>query len=48
MQFQDYDDRSRVDVAKEEAIRFIKKREYDALGLVIFWKRCSFPLSYYP
>jgi len=38
MQFQDYDERSRVDVAKEEAIRFITKREYDALGLVIFGK----------
>jgi len=49
MQFQDYDDRSRVDVAKEEAIRFIKKREYDALGLVIFGKdavsRCPITLD---
>jgi len=38
MQFQDYDERARVDVAKEEAIRFVKKREHDALGLVIFGK----------
>ncbi len=38
MQFQDYDERSRVEVAKQEAIRFIKKREHDALGLVIFGK----------
>lgn len=40
MQFQDYsdDERSRFDVAKEEAIRFIKKRINDALGLVIFGK----------
>jgi len=49
MQFQDYDNRSRVDVAKEEAIRFIKKREYDALGLVIFGKdavsRCPITLD---
>ena len=49
MQFQDYDDRSRIDVAKEEAIRFIKKREYDGLGLVIFGKdavsRCPITLD---
>lgn len=40
MQFQDYseDDRSRFDVAKKEAVRFIKKRVNDALGLVIFGK----------
>lgn len=40
MQFQDYsdDDRSRFQVAKEEAIRFIKKRVNDAMGLVIFGK----------
>lgn len=30
------DDRSRFDVAKEEAIRFIQKRTDDAIGLVIF------------
>ena len=38
MQFQDYSDdkRSRFDVAKEEAIRFVRKRVNDALGLVIF------------
>jgi Ca-activated chloride channel family protein len=40
MQFQDYEDdsRSRFDVAKAEAIRFIKKRYNDALGLVLFGK----------
>lgn len=40
MQFQDYsdDDRSRFQVAKEEAIRFINKRINDAIGLVIFGK----------
>jgi Ca-activated chloride channel homolog len=38
MQFKDYGDqqKSRVEVAKEEAIRFVEKREYDAIGLVIF------------
>lgn len=30
------DERSRIDVAKEEAIRFVDKRNNDALGLVIF------------
>ncbi|MFI5333208.1 MAG: VWA domain-containing protein [Candidatus Babeliales bacterium] len=30
------DERSRIDVAKEEAIRFIDKRTNDAIGLVIF------------
>lgn len=50
MQFQDYadDDRSRVDVAKQEAVRFIEKRSNDAIGLVIFGKdavsRC--PLTF--
>jgi Ca-activated chloride channel homolog len=40
MQFRDYDDdeRSRFDVAKAEAIRFIEKRHADALGLVLFGK----------
>lgn len=38
MQFMDYDDqkKSRIDVAKEEAIRFISARNNDAIGLVIF------------
>lgn len=38
MQFQDYseDERSRFDVAKEEAIRFVKKRINDSVGLVVF------------
>jgi Ca-activated chloride channel family protein len=38
MQFRDYDDdkRSRFEVAKEEAIRFVSLRENDAVGLVIF------------
>lgn len=40
MQFQDYEDdqRSRFDVAKAEAVRFIEKRDHDALGLVLFGK----------
>lgn len=40
MQFQDYDDdqRSRFQVAKDEAIRFVDKRTDDAIGLVIFGK----------
>lgn len=40
MQFQDYEDdqRSRFDVAKAEAVRFIEKRDRDALGLVLFGK----------
>lgn len=38
MQQQDdqQDDRTRLDVAKQEAIRFIEKRDNDAIGLVIF------------
>ncbi|RTL06674.1 VWA domain-containing protein [Candidatus Dependentiae bacterium] len=38
MQFMDYDDqkKSRIEVAKEEAIRFISARNNDAVGLVIF------------
>jgi Ca-activated chloride channel homolog len=38
MQYRDYDDekKSRLDVAKEEAIRFVSLRENDAIGLVIF------------
>ena len=37
MQIPDFDDqRTRIDVAKAEAIRFIEKRENDAIGLVIF------------
>lgn len=40
MQYKDYDDdnRSRFEVAKAEAIRFIEKRHSDALGLVLFGK----------
>lgn len=40
MQFQDYDDdkRSRLEVAKDEALRFANKRTNDAIGLVIFGK----------
>ena len=40
MQIQDYadDERSRFDVAKSEAIRFIKARTNDAIGLVLFGK----------
>lgn len=38
MQFVDDkdDQRSRFDVAKDEAIRFVQKRDHDAIGLVIF------------
>ncbi len=38
MQLQDYGDEelSRFDIAKKEAIRFIKKRPNDAIGLVLF------------
>ncbi len=32
------DNRSRIDVAKEEAIRFIQKRTNDAIGVVVFGK----------
>lgn len=40
MQFQDYDDdqRSRFQVAKDEAMRFVDKRVDDAIGLVLFGK----------
>jgi Ca-activated chloride channel family protein len=40
MENRDYDDdkRSRFEVAKAEAIRFIEKRHSDALGLVLFGK----------
>lgn len=40
MQFQDYDDdqRSRFQVAKDEALRFVDKRIDDAFGLVLFGK----------
>lgn len=48
MDFPDFDKRTRFAVAKEEAIRFIKKRELDAIGLVLFAKysisRC--PLTF--
>jgi len=38
MQIQDHkdDQRSRIEIAKAEAIRFIEKRDNDAIGLVIF------------
>ena len=51
MQFQDYDDaeKSRLDIAKEEAIRFITMRDNDAIGLVIFGQdavsRCPITLD---
>ncbi len=40
MQFQDYadDQRSRLQVAKDEASRFVHKRTNDSIGLVIFGK----------
>lgn len=34
----EHDERSRLLVAKEEAIRFVEKRQNDAIGLVIFGK----------
>lgn len=44
------DNRSRVEVAKSEAIRFINKRDNDAIGLVIFGKdavsRCPLTLDH--
>lgn len=36
MQFPDYDKKTRLHVAKEEALSFIDKRTNDAIGLVIF------------
>lgn len=36
MQFPDYDKKSRLQVAKEEALAFIDKRTNDSIGLVIF------------
>lgn len=42
------DNRSRLDIAKEEAINFIKKRHNDAIGLVIFgnYAVTSCPLTF--
>ncbi len=51
MQFQDFKDdtRSRVEIAKDEAIRFIGKRDNDAIGLVVFGRdaisRCPLTLD---
>lgn len=51
MQFQDFhdDQRARVDIAKDEAIRFIAKRDNDAIGLVVFGRdaisRCPLTLD---
>ncbi len=49
MQFTDYsdDERSRFQVAKDEAIHFIQKRSNDAVGLVVFGKAalCRCPLT---
>lgn len=36
MNIQDFDNETRFDVAKKEALRFIEKREHDPIGLVIF------------
>lgn len=38
MQYMDYDEqkKSRIDIAKEEAVRFVSSRVNDAIGLVIF------------
>lgn len=49
MQLQDYsdDERSRFDIAKDEAVRFLQKRPNDAIGLVLFAKvaLCRCPLT---
>jgi len=49
MRLQDYsdDDRSRFDIAKQEAVRFINKRPNDAIGLVFFGNAalCRCPLT---
>jgi len=51
MRLQDYgdDDRSRFEIAQDEAIRFIKARPNDAIGLVIFGRdavsRCPLTLD---
>ena len=43
------DERSRLDIAKEEAISFINNREHDPIGLVIFGRdavsRCPVTLD---
>lgn len=52
MQLRDFtdDDRSRVQVAKDEAIRFVQKRYDDAIGLVVFAReavtRCPLTLDH--
>ena len=49
MQMQDFENKSRFDVAKKEALRFIEKREHDPIGLVIFgryaFSRCPITLD---
>ncbi len=49
MQWKDFDNKQRLEVAKQEAIRFIKKRDNDPIGLVIFGKdavsRCPITLD---
>lgn len=44
-----HDERSRLDVAKEEAIKFVDRREHDPIGLVIFGRdavsRCPLTLD---
>lgn len=52
MQLRDFtdDDRSRVQVAKDEAIRFVQKRQDDAIGVVVFARdavtRCPLTLDH--
>jgi len=36
MNIKDFDQETRFDVAKKEALRFVEKREHDPIGLVIF------------
>lgn len=49
MQHTDFDERSRLDVAKQEALRFIAKRVNDPIGVVVFGKhvisRCPLTLD---
>jgi Ca-activated chloride channel homolog len=49
MQFNDFDERTRLEVARQEALRFINKRDHDPIGLVLFGKhalsRCPLTLD---
>lgn len=49
MQSNDFEGKTRIDVAKEEALRFVTKRDNDPIGVVIFGKhalsRCPLTLD---